>query len=474
MLIKRRAPCSEKSQPILWGRGLAWLALLAPFFFITYNYANQYAAALNDVPSIVFWWEPSIPLMPWTIVPYWSIDLLYGLAFLLPRNAKALDTLGLRLLTAQVICISCFMLWPLHFSFVRPELSGVFGSMFDILMGFDKPFNQAPSLHITLMVVLWACYSRYLTGFWRTLSHVWFALIGVSVLTTWQHHFIDVPTGLLAGLICLWCWPIDMIKPLSAPRHNTALNNTIWQARFRLAAYYLVGALILVAFMLLALSHHYFSSFILLWPITALLLVSINYGLLGVFGFQKRPNGQFSVAAYWLLMPYWLCAKLNSRIWTYRQQAYNRIYDNIYLGRLPDANTLHAFQGALDLCAELPLASKSDGLQQGYQAYPSLDLVPLSPLQCWQVGCAIERLRQQSDSGKTLVYCALGYSRSATAVMAWLLIHGHAHSVQQAMGILQQGRPQVVLKPRQLAQLERMCQLPEFERRGATNKANNG
>jgi hypothetical protein len=35
----------------------------------------------------------------------------------------------------------------------------------------------------------------------------WSALIGVSVLTTYQRHFFDVPTGALLGLFCVRLWP---------------------------------------------------------------------------------------------------------------------------------------------------------------------------------------------------------------------------------------------------------------------------
>jgi len=52
--------------------------------------------------------------------------------------------------------------------------------MFETLALFDKPFNQAPSLHIALMVLLWVVYLRALPQAWRWMVHGVFALIGVS------------------------------------------------------------------------------------------------------------------------------------------------------------------------------------------------------------------------------------------------------------------------------------------------------
>jgi membrane-associated phospholipid phosphatase len=170
---------------------------------------------------MVYDWERHIPFMPWTIVPYWSIDLLYGLSFLLCRSVQQVDRHALRLLTAQLLSVACFLAFPLTFSFARPATDGLFGGLFDALAGFDQPYNQAPSLHISLLVIIWVRFA----GASRARApavDLWAALIAASVLTTYQHHFIDLPTGALVGLLCLWLWPDEGPAPLAAPgsRHR--------------------------------------------------------------------------------------------------------------------------------------------------------------------------------------------------------------------------------------------------------------
>lgn len=201
-------------EPGLLKPAVLWLLLLAPLFFSTYGFATWVTSQRSDVGTLVFGWETHMPFWAWTIVPYWSIDLLYGFSLLLPNTRHELKQHALRLLSAQVIAVSCFLIWPLRFTFERPELDGVFGWLFAVLAGFDKPFNQAPSLHIALLVILWVMYQRHTQGFWRWLVHGWFALIGISVLTTYQHHFIDLPTGALAGWLCVWLWPVEHPSPL--------------------------------------------------------------------------------------------------------------------------------------------------------------------------------------------------------------------------------------------------------------------
>ncbi|HEV2686197.1 MAG TPA: serine/threonine protein phosphatase, partial [Actinomycetota bacterium] len=75
-----------------WGRAVAWLAFLAPFFFASYGLANWSASLRESVPAIVFDWERAIPFWPWTIVPYWIIDALYGASLFLCATRRELDT----------------------------------------------------------------------------------------------------------------------------------------------------------------------------------------------------------------------------------------------------------------------------------------------------------------------------------------------------------------------------------------------
>ena len=198
-----------------WRRAALWLCFLAPFFYITYGAANWLASLRHNVPAIVFDWEHAIPFLGWTIIPYWSINVFYGLSLFVCANKRELDTHARRLLTAQIVAVTCFILIPLRFTFTQPQTDGVSGFLFAALTSFDQPFNQAPSLHIALLVILWVLYARHVPRWASWLLHPWFALVGVSVLTTYQHHFIDIPTGALLGLFCLWAWPDQGPSPLS-------------------------------------------------------------------------------------------------------------------------------------------------------------------------------------------------------------------------------------------------------------------
>ncbi|QOW24893.1 phosphatase PAP2/dual specificity phosphatase family protein [Lysobacter sp. H23M47] len=415
-----------------WRRALAWLALLGPFFYLSYGFANHVAEQRDVVRSIVFAWEHRIPFVAWTIVPYWTTNLFYAVSMFLCRDRRELDTHALRLLSVQVLAVSCFLLWPLRVSFEAPVVEGLFGGMFAALKSFDQPYNQAPSLHIALTVILWVRYNKHLRGIWQALLHVWFTLVCVSVLTTYQHHFIDVPTGIAAGWLCVWLWPEGTPAPWRAARWSGDPR------RWRLAVGYAVASVVL-AWLGTAVGS---SALWLWWPALSLALVALNYALLGPSGFQKRSDGRLSTAARWLYAPYLAVAWINSRAWTRRQPAPVEVADGVWLGRIPSRADREGFQ-VVDVCAELSLPG---GARPGDTVVPMLDLVTPDPARLQQAIRAIPH----HPGLPVLVCCALGYSRSATVIAGWLLHTGRAPTVEAACGIVRAARASVVLGEAQL------------------------
>ena len=443
-----------------FGRGVLWLLFLGPFFFLTYGFANQHAAqmdATSGVGSLVFGWEHGIPLWPWTIIPYWSIDLLYGFAFLCCRDKASTNRLALRLLSAQLICVACFFLWPLRFTFDRPALEGISGALFDVLAGFDMPYNQAPSLHIALLVIIWRQFAIFTTvQTIRGLIHAWALLIGISVLTTWQHHFIDVPTGFGVGLLCLWLFP----EQGSTPFKRAEVLRPALAFRYFLGALLVFGVAILLGGIGLWLC----------WPALSLALVAFNYGWAGAAGFQKQ-EGQHSLAAKWLFAPYTLGAWINSRLWTRRYPDPSPVSDGIWLGRLPTAHEFAAWAARrngkailFDLTAELPAPDLPAGA--AYSGMPCLDLVPV-PASSHPEGNLLEATRRLTSLKRAdpdceiWVACALGVSRSASVVVAWLYsTMEKTANVQDAVERIQLVRPHVVIGQNSIACIEEFCRGP--------------
>jgi len=413
-----------------WRRAALWLLGLGAIFYASYGLANWLASLRAEVPVVVFAWERHVPFLGWTVVPYWSVNLFYAASLFVCATRAELDRHAARLLTAQGIAVACFIALPLRFSFERPETAGLPGFLFAVLGGFDRPFNQAPSLHIALLVILWELYARHVAGrTWRLALHLWFALIGLSVLTTYQHHAVDVPTGALLGLLCLWIWPERGPGPLAA---RPALD----RRRLALAAAYAAGALAVSG--LAALGGGWWLW--LFWPAVSLALVALNYALAGAAGFGKAADGTVPLAARLLLAPYTLAARLNARLWTRRAPAPCHVADGVWLGRLPSARDLAAgpFRTVVDLCAEIPLP-RWPGRRV---ALPSLDLVTPDGAALDAAAAAIEAARRD---GPVLVCCALGYARSAAAVSAWMVRTGRAADAGAAAALIGAARPGVVL-----------------------------
>jgi rhodanese-related sulfurtransferase len=322
------------------------------------------------------------------------------------RSLNQLNRHGWRLLTIQIFSVTCFILFPLRCTFERPPLDGLTGWLFTTLTSFDKPFNQAPSLHVSLAVILWVCYRELLTGWARRLMAGWLLLIAISAWSTYQHHFIDLPLGFWAGLLVLAVVPERSFAGARRPK---------------LSALYLTGAIALF-------SAAFFwrgAMWIALWPSFSLSMVAAAYWTGDPAWLSKR-NGSI---AFWM-WPYTLCAWINSRLWTRGQAPWQHLADDVWIGRAPSSGA--PFATIVDLTAELPV-----------RAQHHIQILDLTVPDHSQVEAAIEAI--SGAERPILVCCALGYSRSATVAAAWLLAAGHATSASEAIAKLRQVRPHIII-----------------------------
>ena len=455
------------------------LALVGALFYTSYGLSNHYAASLAYVPEIAFAWERNIPFWAWTIVPYWSLNLMYAAAFFLCRNACEQNRYVARLVSAQIVATTCFMLFPLHFDWSKPPTDGLWGWLFDSLVAFDLPYNQAPSLHIALSIIVGAFYWTRFPKI-RLPILLWQSLIALSVLTTYQHHFIDVPTGALLGWLVLWVIPQHGVSPfrgrslsVAQPDSQTgrlkmseanfaktseasfceAKTNAVSFARtseasfreaktspetrsreIKIAMLYLAGAV------LSALPSFFGGAWLwMLWVSVSLSVVAFAYLTGNAAVFQKQADGRLSAAATVLLLPYLAGVRLNMAYWLRGKAKTAQVRDDVWIGSILAVSD--DCPAILDVCAEYPRPR----YHGAYRVLPLLDMVAPSENDLVQAASLLEALRRQH--GKVLTCCALGYGRSAAVVLTWLLVYGGCRDLAQATAKLKQARPQMVLPP---------------------------
>lgn len=418
------------AQPLLKER-LLWAAAMGLFFFLVYGSANGIAAMTAPHPALYMDWERAIPFIPAFIVPYMSSDILFVAAFLAARDRDALQRLALRCGLAVILSAAVFLALPLQVGFERPAVDGWPAPLFS-LMGLDRPYNQFPSLHISLGIVAWHALDRRLDGIARLPLALWFLAIGASTVLVRQHHFIDLPGGLAVAALVFWLVPeVGRTRiPLGfvSPRHlDMAL-------RYLLLAVPTAG---------LAFASPILAALPLGWLALALVGVAMAYGL-GCNAFLAKRRGGYH-AVIWVVFWPWLTASwLNWRWWRGRVTPWSEVESGIWLGSRPaldDWGQLAeaGIESVIDLAPELP---SHPPVEMAYDHLPLLDIAIPAPAALDEIARRIQEMRGR---GGVYVHCALGMSRSVMAVAAWMIRRGA--TAEQALAAIDRARPQRVRRP---------------------------
>jgi protein-tyrosine phosphatase len=416
-------------------RALAASAGLSILFLIVYGWTNWFTSQRSDVPTLFFEWERLIPFVPLMIAPYMSIDLFFVAAPFLCRSDRELATFSKRIAAAILVAGVCFLLFPLRFAFERPQADGWLGALFDWFRTMDQPFNLLPSLHIALRTILAEFYARHTRGFLRHASNVWFVLIGLSAVLTYQHHVMDVVGGFALGAYCLYF--IRESEPLLEVRENR-----------RVGAYYGIGALLLACLVVLFWPWGAF----LLWPAIALAIVTAAYFGLGAGIFRKR-DGRLPWTTRWALGPYLLGQQLSRLYYRRECRAWDQLTPKVWIGSVLNRREAaeavrQGVTAVLDLTAEFSAPAPLRGV-----TYRNIPILDLTAPRLNQLNEMVTYIDEESRNGIVYVHCKIGYSRTAAAAAAYLLHTGTVGNVSEAIDLLRKMRLTIIVRPEIIAAL---------------------
>lgn len=380
-----------------------WVLFMGALFFILYGAANQYAS-LTPHPSIFMEWEHNIPFVPSFIIPYMSSDVMFCIAFLLPQSRLELRILAFRVLFIVTLSVLIFTVFPLQFGFEKPKIDE-YQWLFGVLSA-DLPYNQLPSLHISFAIVLWMSMRSHLKNvFLKYAVALWLWLIALSTLLVYQHHFIDLPTGALMGVLA-----IALIRP-----NNRLLEKFTTPRSLKVGLYYLGAA---VAFLVVAFAYH---SLIALWLFLSMASVAIVYA----FGLNHLIAGEDVKASLWqwiVFAPYFIGTNLSWRWYKRKLPLMSHVEDRVYFGRHPAYNEYKELRTqGINHAINLALEHQINRSTLEQTRMPFLDLTIPSPEALHRVVMMIEAKKENG----VYIHCALGLSRSVMAISAWMLYRGY-------------------------------------------------
>ena len=414
---------------------------LSILFLVVYSGCNWITTHRNHVGSLYFQWEHAIPFVPFLILPYMSIDLFFVAAPFLCRTEGELRIFSRRVAGAILIAGLCFLLFPLRFAFPRPHADGWLGAIFDWFRGMDAPFNLLPSLHAALLLILVDVYARKFRSVWLIAVMVWFVLIGLSPVFTYQHHVIDIAGGFILAGYCFY-----LFRERS-PKLPVVSNRRIGSA-------YAIGTIMILLFVPI----FWPWGVLLFWPVIALAVTASAYFGVGPVIFCKT-DGRLSWSARFVLAPC-LAGQYLSLLYYRRQcRTWDQVTPRIWIGgKLRDHDANEALRSGvtavLDLSAEFSEAKPFR--DPNYRNIPVLDLTAPTQAQLSEMASFIA---DQCRNGIVYVHCKIGYSRSASAVAAYLLTSGTIATADEAFAFVRRARPSAVIRP------EVKVALSEFEYR---------
>lgn len=398
---------SMNSNSVLKER-IVWTIYLGVVFFLLYGSSNNFASLTGPHDSYFMNWETSIPFIEVFIIPYMSSDVMFCVALLLTQTRFQLRVLSLRIFTVVVLSTLIFVLFPLQFSFEKPEIE-TFNILFKMLEA-DLSFNQLPSLHISLSIILWFSMKETVKNdLIKILLLIWFILIGISTLVVYQHHFIDLPTGIIMGLFIVYLIPSN--------KENKWNNSFTTPRSIKMGLIYLIVSVIsvIIAFNIEEILFKCLFTYLFL----SYFLLSSIYSFGWIFLLTNK-NNKSNVFQLVIFFPYFIVSYLTWYYYKNKLSLYSKVNDNFYIGRQPSKEELKELK-ELGVTKVINLAS-----DQQYHLklkntinFSCLDMTIQSTK---KLNLILEEINESlKNNEKVFLHCTLGMSRTIIVLSSYLI-----------------------------------------------------
>lgn len=182
----------------------AILLLAIPYAIINQMMAHLNWSLFNPATAI----DEAIPFIGASMIFYTSLYAYYPAAAILARGderrMKEMIMLYQSMFLVSFVVFLLFIIAPVHIDLRGdiPDNHAWSWAYQGFMHQTDAPWNAWPSLHVlqSLLIVLaiqrWFADSKWIKPLW-----IAWGLLVISTMTTKQHYFFDVITGLLAGYL---------------------------------------------------------------------------------------------------------------------------------------------------------------------------------------------------------------------------------------------------------------------------------
>ena len=217
---------------IFWYTIVVLIAAMALPYSIINQIMGYFDRSVMD-PSLPI--DSWIPFIGWTFFIYLTLYLYYPAAAWFGRDSDERVREMFAFYQALFVMTWCvyliFIIFPTEI-YIRDQIpdsvragEGFWGFWFgDVMHKTDMPYNAWPSLHVvqSLMIVMLLKHWKIIYGAKEAFTWLAWIALCISVMTTKQHFFFDLSTGIITG-ICCWYW---MCIPAMKAAHNEEWKET--------------------------------------------------------------------------------------------------------------------------------------------------------------------------------------------------------------------------------------------------------